>query len=403
MLKKNDIDEGIYNPENYFYHLKEIPSYDDIVWDTLLKEKRDEYVLSQAKNTAIYAKLKVPFYREHYKDISVKEILAISSIEEFSCRIPQITKEHLSQNNSILFMPDDFNLLGMRNFGTGGTTGKPVTVWYSKDDWRAASEHIARSIKYDFRNNLEQLKDLFVFGMYHGDHITNHLYKSGLELLGVHLLGRASTKQNIDHNYELLQGLKPNGILAPPEDKTGQQTKGILLDTMLVLDAKNSSEESYRLNNRENPNFRMILWSSLPLSKHLYGYIKNNLGIEYIQGQYGSTECAPTGATCEYEPLSFHLGYGPNLVSVVHPSGKRLVREGELGYLLVTKTAGRNHHGKNIVPTGTFLINFRIGDFAELKNVSGEKCQCGRNTPIIKRLVRVENLMSKAKFGCQAD
>lgn len=372
-------------------HPEEVPPYESIEWDVMSQAKREDIALIQAKNAAIFAKKYVPFYKEHLKRYEIKDLENITSLEEFS-QLPQTTKEHLSKNSSIAFIPEGVNLIGMKNYGTGGTTGKPVTIWLSGNDWNAMACHIARSIKYDFRENPNYLKGKKIFGLYHGNHITNHIYKSGLKLLGMHVIDRVSTKQDVMQNYEFMQEIKPDGMLAPPEDYFNKQTKGITLDELLKLDAKN---------NKKDTNLKMVLWSSMPLGKDLYNYLTEYLGVEYVQGQYGSTECCPTGATCQYNPFSFHLGYGPTLVNVVKDN--KLVNEGQQGYVLVSKTGAMFCNGTKVVPTGTSLINFRTGDYAELRNTKSQSCECGRTTPILYNLNRKENNNIKAKFGCQTD
>lgn len=162
----------------FMFHLEDIPAYDSLEWDTISKNQREKYALVQAKNTALFAKENVPFYKEHFKNISVDDILNINSLEEFALTIPELTKEHLSRNDFSAFLPKTTKISdkGMRNYGTGGTTGKPVTIWHSESDWQAMAQHIARSIKYDFQNNLSDLRGLNIQSFYHGDHITAHSY-----------------------------------------------------------------------------------------------------------------------------------------------------------------------------------------------------------------------------------
>ncbi len=87
------------------------------------------------------------------------------ALEEFAITIPPTTKRHLSHHNSNAFL-HDFEWIRfhkMINKGTGGTTGHPITVWYSQYDWEAMAQHIARSIKFDFRNSLDELRGLEIF------------------------------------------------------------------------------------------------------------------------------------------------------------------------------------------------------------------------------------------------
>lgn len=388
------------------------PSYTDLIWDTMEHVERERLSLMQAKQTVLFAKQYVPFYRRHYASLSNQDIEAISCLDEFATVVPEITKAHLARNHYRVFMPDggfrqerDASKGAYRNKSTGGTTGRPVTIIYTPQDWRAMAQHIARSIKFDFRNSIEELHSLVVCGLYHGDHVTNEVYQAGMSLLGMEFFNRVSTKaQDIESTYQFIQRAKPNALLAPPEDPSAAQSKGITLDKILKLDAENSRRGAFRLGRKNNTVFRAVFWSSMPMSPDMYEYLRFHLQIPYIQGQYGSTEVCPTGATCELHPTDFHLGYGPTLVLVCASSpAKRLVREHEEGYLLVTKCGATDSSGRNTVPSGSTLINFRTGDYATLVNTDGQQCACGRNTPVLVGIRRQEYRLAKIVGGCQAD
>ncbi len=395
---------------SYFSQHSSQCDYLDMSWETMDYKEREKISLEQAKQTALFAKRHVPFYQQHYSRIQEEEIMKISSIEEFSTFLPITTKAHLISSSFKAFLPErtfeeeveNEEEFSFRNHGTGGTTGKPVTVIHSAQDWRAMAKHIARSIKFDFRDRLGELKGKKILGLYHGDHVTNRIYASGLRLLGVDMFHRVSTKMDLQSNYDFLQDICPNGLLAPPEDPNNTQTKGILLDSIFKIDAR-SLGEKYRLNYSKNKNFSMIFWSSLPISEDLQNYIINHLKVPYQQAQYGSTEICPTGATCSEYPRDFHLGYGPTLLAVRSFSGGGLCKEGERGYVVVTKTGSTRFDGKNIVPTGTVLINYLTGDSACLIHQNGKVCACGRNTPVLFGIKRVDDVEVKMIYGCQTD
>lgn len=385
------------------------PNYIDLSWDTMNHEERDNMALEQAKQTALFAKKHVPFYQHHFSSLSENDIADIKNQEEFAFTLPETTKLHLSRNHYWAFLPEikfhderDIYKGTYRNKSTGGTTGNPVSIIYTAQDWRAMAQHIARSIKFDFRHNPQELENYIVCGLYHGDHITNEIYQAGMNLLGIDFFNRVSTKpEDIDSSFQFIQRTKPNGILAPPEDSSEKQTKGITLDKILQRDAVNRKKHTYRFNQKLNPDFKAIFWSSMPMSVDLYDYLKEHLGIPYIQGQYGSTEICPTGATCSEHPTDFHLGYGPTLVLVCSDTEARLTTEEEEGYLLVTKSGATTQDGNNSLPSGTTLINFRTGDYAKLIQQNGTTCNCGRNTPVLAGITRKEYNKAKSDFGCQ--
>lgn len=383
--------------------------YIDPVWDTMGDSERDEIVLSQAKATTIFAKRHIPFYKRHLSRFSAKDIEAISSIDEFALDIPETTKEHLSSNSFHGFIPDvnyrelDEDFGEFRNWGTGGTTGTPTTVIHSPQDYHGGSRYMASTLMYDFAERAEELKGLRVMGLYHGDHVTNHVYRRAFSALGMSTFTRPSTKLDPHSVYDLIQQAKPNCILGPPEDKTDNQTKGLTVDAIVKLDARNASTSSWRLNHNENQEFKMVLWSSMPMSNDFHSYLKHHLGVPYMASHYGNTEVFSVGATCEHFPRDFHLGFRSNLCCVKSFDGKRICRDGEKGYLLFSKTGALSKENKPIVPTGMIVLNYRSGDAGELIHLHGKKCKCGRNTPVLRNIHRFEYRESNFNFGCQAD
>lgn len=386
------------------------PAFSDFAWERCSQAERETLALAQARQTALFAKACVPFYSQHYATLSESNIADIACLEELALTLPTLTKDHLASSPVSAFLPKpgavslevDKNNGRYRNFGTGGTTGRPVTILYSVQDWRAAMLHANRHILFDFDGDRSFFEGQRLAGLYHGDHITNQVYGSFFSDLGMDMLRRVSTKVDLHHNYQLIQEFAVNGLLGPPEDPTDRQTKGITLDKILEIDAVNEQPGVHRLNHRINPAFKMIFWSSMPMSLEFYRYLTEHLGIPYVKGHYGSTELCPTGATCRAHPLKFHLGYGPSLVLIRKPDAGRLAAEGEEGYLLVSKTGASCADGTSVIPSGTYILNYRTGDFGYLEHMHGQTCACGRNTPILN-VYRKEMVELKKVFGCQAD
>lgn len=382
-------------------------SYLDLFWDQGDAELRDKVALEQAVLAAVHAKQSIPFYRAHYSRFSIQDIERITSIEEFVTMLPEVNKHHVAQNSFRAFIPDWLSwnsaTTGTLNKGTGGTTMKPVSVLFPKEDFRAMARTIARPILFDHREEPEQLEGLTCVGLYHGDHITNTIYSEALAELGITMFGRVSTKTDAKSNYEWIQEIQPNILLGPPEDPSGKQTKGITLDRILEFDARNRDPNAWRLNHRVNPKFRMLLWSSMPMSTGMQDYILEHLGIPYQQSQWGNTEAGAVAATCSHHPLDHHLSYGPSLTSVKHENGNRVCGEDEVGYVVVSRTGSVRDDGINTVPIGSTFLNYRTGDWGHITQSKGKVCGCGRNTGVLKNLHRREHRRAKLVFGCQAD
>lgn len=383
--------------------------YVETEWDCMPFSKRESVMLDQAKASALFAKEHVPFYAKHFSNISHVTIEKISSLEEFAVALPETTKHHISANPPEVFLPEvdyrevDTDIGQFRNWGTGGTTGTPATILHSPQDYHGISRLISSSMQYDLGEKCAELQGKTFLALYHGDHITNHAYRRAFTALGMNTFTRPSTKNDPYAVYELIQQVRPNALLGPPEAPDSAQTKGLTLDSIFKIDARNSSRGKWSLNHRENPEFMAVLWSSMSISPQFHTYIRDHLGIPYLQSTYGATEVGGVGATCSAHPMDFHLTYRTNLVSVKAFSGDRLARDGEDGYFLFSKVGALSSSSECIVPTGMFFLNYRPGDAGRLIQTNGHVCECGRNTPVLKNIHRHEHHKSKMLFGCQAD
>jgi phenylacetate-coenzyme A ligase PaaK-like adenylate-forming protein len=363
----------------------------DISIDIMDEQKRDELLLEKAIKSALFAKENVPFYIKHLEHLSKKNIETISSLEEFAFVIPETTRAHLSFNKHSDFMPIHKNKIIMDK-ATGGTTNNAVTMCFTKEDWDVISTAGARTIFYDFQDNLKELEDLKVFGLYHGDHITNHFFRTAFEKLNIEFFDRISTKNLIDINYKFFKESNSNAILAPPGSVSH---KGLSLSDFFKYDAKYLNEYNKKYTHPYFPtnkaDLKAVFWSSANLDKTLLDYMKNHLEIPYIKSIYGSTEAAPVGSNCKFLDFSFHIDYLPHLTLL--KKNKSLAKDNEEGYLVVSKIGYTNH-------CASVLLNYRNGDKALY---SKTKCKCKRTSPILHNIQRVEDVDIKAIFGCEVD
>ena len=101
-----------------------------------------------------------------------------------------------------------------------------------------------------------------------------------------------------------------------------------------------------------------------------------------------STVLGPATRKCQFN--NQHLILGPHILSVVNIEDGHLVptRVGETGILLVTTVARQ----------GTLFFNYAIGDKA---TVIANECDCGRTTPIIGNIHRVDNPTEIIEGGCR--
>lgn len=403
------------------------PAYNDFWWDTAPPSERSEIILKkQIIPTILFAKNYVPFYMQHYKHLSESTILNVSSLDEFVDLIPFISKSHLAYNHPLAFLPvtgvkeiDPLKGKYLR-FGTGGTTGKPILVMHSIQDWRGIELTLGRPIEFDFYMDPHVIKDFNfekgffdyqgkksrltpfygkgIIGAYNGDHITNGVFATMLHRLGCDFYWRPSAAPSNEDIYETAQQFKVNGILAPPEGDNIK--KGTFLRNILEAEINLGASCSWRLSHRFNKDFQFVLWSSMPISQGLLDHLQNDRQIPYIRGQFGSTEVCPTGASCSQHPRAFHMSFGHSLVLTKKIGAKGLAAPDELGYTLVSKIGATSADGDNVLPSGMIFLNYMTGDAAKLSK-DGTVCGCGRNTPVLYDFQRVEFHEGQAKHGCQ--
>ena len=349
----------------------------NISWDTMDPNKREHLLLQEVIKSTLFAKKNVPFYISYLSKFSDENIQNIASLEEYAFTIPETTRSHLSNNSHTAFLPIHHQKIIMDK-ATGGTTNHPIVICFTEDDKKLAAKTIARSILFDFKDNKDELKKLKVLGLYHGDHITNHLLRTTFESLDIEFFDRISSKNIIKPNYIFYVDAKANSLLGPPES---QLHKGISIASFLKYDASTSNKAQ----------FKALFWSSGPFSDDLYDYVKSYLKIPYIKGLYGSTEVALIGSTCSELKDSFHLDYFPVLTLLKKSTS--LATNGDEGYLVVSKTGFSEK-------TATVLLNYRNGDTAILNT---NKCRCKRTTPIISNVQRKDDKIAKSIFGCEVD
>jgi phenylacetate-CoA ligase len=123
-------------------------------FDAMLKERsqwsQEKYLDWQNKAVSdllVYAANKVPYYRLYWKD---KDKTSIPDINAW----PVLEKD-IVRNNPTQFISDDFSLKDLKVMHTSGTSGKPMTIYLSKESyglWYAM---------YDYRIKLENGVDPF--------------------------------------------------------------------------------------------------------------------------------------------------------------------------------------------------------------------------------------------------
>jgi phenylacetate-CoA ligase len=134
--------------------------------ETLPESERAELILRAVQAQLRYVYEHLPFYRRHY-DAHGFDPSQVASLEDFTWRVPVITKQMLRDDQAAT--PPFGSYAGLlpheavRVHGSSGTTGAPTLYAFSGEDW----EHIADAMAQGFftcgvrRDDIVQLATVF--------------------------------------------------------------------------------------------------------------------------------------------------------------------------------------------------------------------------------------------------
>ncbi|MFA6035573.1 MAG: hypothetical protein WC759_01295 [Candidatus Micrarchaeia archaeon] len=356
--------------------------FDDDAIDFMPAAQRKMFITGFIKRQLKYVTENVPYYSKKYSNVNVSDIQTYEDCAEL---IPTSNKEEIRA------LPTPYDLLPTKirsNLsriylyrGTGGTTGRPTSMFFSYNDWRATVEAMTRPLR-EVRN---LKKPIISFDGYNQGHISGPIFDDTIRKIGGLPLVRhfgytdeQAVKQMADHHCNL--------IIVPPVSTH----KGGSLEELLDADIKSG------LNYITSENVDVIFHSSTSMTPELRDEVKS-LGIKYLYNYYGSTDVLPTAISCQASPSDLHILSGHISLFVINEKGEH-VSHGERGLVISGRIASYNDSKKVDVNEATQLLNYHVGD--EVTFID-EPCACGRTTPRIRDIKRVTRIKEKDEAGCE--
>jgi len=294
-----------------------------------------------------YAIKHVPYYKNLVNEgkIDPLEIKSILDIE----KLPILSKEDIRRNTD-LFISDEYNKNDLIAIGTSGTTGKTLNIYVSKESRRYAYAFFSRFkrwAKLDSRKNnvtfagrtiiptdspppfwrKNLISNNYLFSSYHLTDNNFKLYIDGLNKVKPHYID--SYPSSI---YILAKYIKENNLSI-------FQPKAIITSSETLFDSHRELIEEV---------FQCPIFD-----------------------QYGSAEQVAFVSQCEAGTYHIHPEFGH--IEFVNAEGKA-VSPGASGRLICTG------YTNQAMP----LIRYDIGDTGIL---SDDTCSCGRNFPVIKKII----------------
>ena len=344
----------------------------DPKWDINDPKDLESQLLQQFQLQLKYAAEKSPFWKKRLPAPLLKQnTLSRADIET----LPLLNKQLLRLVDPLDLLTDTQASYYLVR-GSSGTTGLPVNIFWSYEDWRAsvgpATRFLARA------RNWEKLR---VWNGYNQGHIAGPAFDDFLRSVGATPIPRhfKSTEQEA---IEEMEWLKIDAIVLTPQGGSG---KGGSLEDFLTFDPSFISRIG--ANN--------LLVSSTELKDELLDEVYE-LGVQTIVNLYGSTEALPTGISCLNDPQSFHICNGHIFLEVIDNEGHH-VAPGERGTIVVSRIGSSYASGIGRVK-GTQLFRFIVGDTALFL---GRDCPCGLTTPRIAQIARLPADDTKIQGGCE--
>lgn len=324
------------------------------------QETIDRLVDTKFKAIFSHAISTVPYYRGLVKSGKINPD-AVEGVSDIG-RLPVLTKEQIRENPE-LFISDKYNKESLIKIGTSGTTGKTLRIYVDKDSRRHAYAFFsrlkawmgvsARGRNVTFAGRTIVDPDAEKPPFWRINKVSNNYLFSSYHI----------TQRNLEHYIHALEKIQPEYIDSYPSS--------IYLVAQYMLD-----------NDIKGIRPKAIITSSETLLDHQRELIEQAFGCPVFD-QYGAAEQVVFVSQCEKGAYHNNPEYG--YIEYLNEKGEN-AQPGESARLICT----------GFTNMAMPLIRYDIGDTGIL---SDKKCACGRNFPVIEKIVGRTDDMLVMKDG----
>jgi len=308
-------------------------------YETMPETALREFQLEKLRKTVAWVYQRVPFYRAKLDEAGLVPE-DIQSLEDLP-RLPFTIKSDLRDSYPFgLFAVPPQECV--RIHASSGTTGKPITGGYTREDMAQWGECMARTLWAAGVRPSDLCQNAYNMGLFTG----GLGFLNGAETLGATLVpsGSGQTERQII----LIQDFKTTVIFSTP--------------SYALTIAEKAGELGINL--RES-SLRIGIFGAEPWSEEMRREIEERLGIEAMEA-YGLTEMGGPGVafSCR-EKKGLHINEDHFIAEIIDPVTEEPLPLGEEGELVLTAIQRR------AMP----LIRYRVRDLTRLYR---EPCGCGR-------------------------
>lgn len=291
----------------------------------------EKYQIEELKRLLKHAKEKSKYYSEKLKNIDINEIKSLDDLK----KIPILEKEELRKN-----IEDIVTVYELKN-NTSGTTGKSMTVYFTKDDFEKRMAYLdAFKEKYGVKLGMKAARFSGKNLIPEKDRVKNKYWRTN-KIINQRLYSTFHiNEKTLKYYINDLNEFKPESL------------DGFM--SCIYELAKYIEENKVEL--------KFIPKAIFPTSETVLDHQREVVERVFkckIRNQYASSEGAPFVTECVEGKLHYNMDTG--------------IIEENTGDILVT----------SFTSYGTPLIRYRIGDRMIF---SKEKCLCGSSHPVIERI-----------------
>ena len=289
----------------------------------------------------------VPFYQKKMDNAGVKPT-DIKSIDDIS-KLPFTSKQDLRDNYPFgLFAVPMKDIV--RVHASSGTTGKPTTVGYTRNDIEIWKEVVARCFTMCGIGKDDIMQVAYGYGLFTGGLGAHY----GAEEVGASVIPISGG--NTRRQLQLMSDYGVTALACTPSYALH------LADAM--------AEHGYSLKDMK---VKKGVFGAEPWTENMRLELERKWGIHAFD-IYGLSEVMGPGVSNDCE---FHTGLHVNedhfFPEIVHPDTKQPVAAGEMGELVFT----------TLTKEGIPLIRYNTRD---LSSLNFEKCECGRTLVRMKKI-----------------
>ncbi|MDM8543947.1 phenylacetate--CoA ligase [Desulfococcaceae bacterium HSG9] len=324
--------------------------YWDNKFESMPIEELQKFQLNKLQETVAWVYDRVPFYKKKLNEMGLTPD-AIQCLEDIA-KLPVTVKNDLRDNYPFGLCAVSMKEV-VRVHASSGTTGKPVTGPYTREDLEQWTECMARNLWAAGLRPDDVAQNAYGHGLFTG----GMGFHQGIDRIGCAVVPTSAGLT--ERQITLMQDFKSNALLCTP--------------SYALTIAERAEDMGIDVKNLP---LRVGVFGAEPWTHAMRKEIETRMGIKAMEA-FGLTELGGPGVSFDCENQDgLHINEDHFLAEIVDPETLEQVPLGEKGELLITSIQRR------AMP----MIRYRTKDITRLTR---EPCACGRT------LIRMDKVFGR--------